>query len=173
MSGIFFSMELVKFGKTLKTHGFRGHIKISHEAFYANDLKKSIKSLFIDQLPYFIQHKDINTPSYAILLLEDIDSKEKAQKLCGKEIYVRVEEIEEVYVEDNYDDLVGYQLQDKKLGDLGEILDIYEMPQQILAQVIYKSKEVLIPLNHDFILAINDKKKIVHIQIPNGLIESQ
>ena len=71
-------MELIKIGKVLKTHGFKGHLKVFIDEFYMHDFEE-INAIFINQLPYFIQSKDINSDAQAILLLEDIDSKEKAQ----------------------------------------------------------------------------------------------
>ncbi len=173
MSGIFFCMELVKIGKILKTHGFKGHVRIAFDAYYQTDFEQTIKALFIDKLPYFIMVKDINSPGNAIVLLEEIDTKEKAQKICGKEIYVREEELEEIFDEERYDELIGYILIDKKLGKLGKMEDIFETPQQLLAQVTYQEKEILIPLNEDFIIKIDTKKKSISLQLPDGLIDSQ
>ena len=51
--------------------------------------------------------------------------------------------------------------------------DIFETPQQLLAQVTYQEKEILIPLNEDFIIKIDNKKKSISLQLPDGLIDSQ
>ena len=163
-------MEFIKIGKVLKTHGFKGHLKIYVDEFYMNDFL-DINSVIINNLPYFISSKDINSNSQAIILLEDIDSKEKAQKLQGKELLAKEDDLTEILDGNEFDDIVTYVILDKNYGEIGKINEIVEMPFQIMAKVTYKDKPILIPLNDDFITLINDKKKTVEMQLPNGFLE--
>lgn len=163
-------MEFIKIGKVLKTHGFKGHLKIYVDEFYMNDFL-DINSVIINNLPYFISSKDINSNSQAIILLEDIDSKEKAQKLQGKELLAKEDDLTEILDGNEFDDIVTYEILDKNYGKIGKINEIVEMPFQIMAKVTYKEKPILIPLNDDFITFINDKKKIVEMQLPDGFLE--
>ncbi len=163
-------MELIKIGKVLKTHGFKGHLKIFIDEFYMNDFE-DMTAIFINGLPYFIQSKDINTDSQAIILLEEIDSKEKAHKLQGKEILAKEDDLTEILDGTEYDELIGYEIRDVNIGNIGKIEKIIEMPFQFLAQIKKEKKEILIPLNDDFILKIDKKKKIVEMQLPDGILE--
>ena len=163
-------MEFIKIGKVLKTHGFKGHLKIYVDEFYMNDFL-DINSVIINNLPYFISSKDINSNSQAIILLEDIDSKEKAQKLQGKELLAKEDDLTEILDGNEFDDIVTYEILDKNYGKIGKINEIVEMPFQIMAKVTYKEKPILIPLNDDFITLINDKKKTVEMQLPDGFLE--
>jgi 16S rRNA processing protein RimM len=55
---------------------------------------------------------------------------------------------------------------------LGEVTNIIENPGQIL--LILKSpegKEILIPFHEDFIVSINKKKKLIEMDLPEGLTE--
>ena len=135
-----------------------------------NDFE-DINSVIINNLPYFISSKDINSNSQAIILLEDIDSKEKAQKLQGKELLAKEDDLTEILDGNEFDDIVTYEILDKNYGKIGKINEIVEMPFQIMAKVTYKEKPILIPLNDDFITLINDKKKTVEMQLPNGFLE--
>lgn len=163
-------MELIKIGKVGKTHGFKGHLKVFVDEFYMHDFK-DINYLIINNLPYFISTKDINTNSQAIILLEDIDTKEKAQKLQGKEIFAKEDDLTEILDGNEYDDLIGFEVIDKATGIIGNINEIVEMPFQIMAKVFYNEKEMLIPLNDDFIIKINERKKTVEMKLPNGFLE--
>ena len=82
------NMELIKIGKVLKTHGYKGHLKVFIDEFYMDDFEE-MKAIFINNLPYFIVSKDINSDAQAIILLEDIDNKEKAHPLQGKYIFAK------------------------------------------------------------------------------------
>jgi 16S rRNA processing protein RimM len=163
-------MELIKIGKALKTHGFKGHLKVFIDAFYMDDFME-MKALFIDNLPYFITYKDINSDSQAIIALEDINSKESAFLLQGKDIYAKEEDLAEILEEDPYQELIGYTMEDKQLGKIGEIVAILEMPQQFLAQILKEGKEVLVPLNDVFIQKIDTNKKLVYTKLPEGLLD--
>ncbi|HMV15042.1 MAG TPA: ribosome maturation factor RimM [Chitinophagales bacterium] len=163
-------MELIKIGKIAKTHGFKGHIKVYIDEFYMNDFE-DMQAIFINQLPYFISKKDINSNSQAILLLEDIDTKEKAQKLQGKEIFAKDDDLTEILDGNEYDELINFIFMDKSSGKNGKIIEIIEMPFQFLAKVQFEDRETLIPLNDDFILSINRKKHIVEMCLPEGLLD--
>lgn len=163
-------MELIKIGKVLKTHGFKGHLKIFIDEFYIDDFEE-MSAIFINQLPYFIISKDINSDNQAIIFLEDIDTKEKAHPLQGKDIYAKDDDLTEILDEEPYNDVVGYTIVDKNSGTLGEIAQIIELPHQFLAQVFIDKKEILIPLNEDFIVNIDDDKKTVEMQLPDGFLE--
>lgn len=163
-------MELIKIGKVLKTHGYKGHLKIFIEEFYMADFKE-MNAIFINQLPYFIVSKDINSATQAIILLEDIDNKEKAHPLQNATLFAKDDDIIEIYEEESYDDLVGFIITDKTIGLIGEIAQVIELPHQFLAQVFIDKKEILIPLNDDFILEINEDKKTIDMQLPDGLLE--
>lgn len=163
-------MELIKIGKVLKTHGYKGHLKVFIDEFYMHDFEE-INAIFINQLPYFIQSKDINSDAQAILLLEDIDSKEKAQKIQGKEIFAKEDDLTEILDGNEYDEMIGFDILDEKVGNIGKIEKIIEMPFQFLAQVLKENKEILIPLHEDLIKKIDTKKKTVEINLPDGFLD--
>jgi len=163
-------MELIKIGKVLKTHGFKGHLKINIDEFYMDDFEE-MQAIFINQLPYFIISRDINSDNQAIISLEDINSKEKAHPLQGKDIFAKDDDLTEILDKEPYNDLVGFVISDKNLGIIGEIAQIMELPHQFLAQVFKEKKEILIPMNEDFILNIDEKKKTIEMNLPNGLLD--
>jgi 16S rRNA processing protein RimM len=163
-------MELIKIGKVLKTHGYKGQLKVFIDEFYMDDFEE-MKAIFINNLPYFIVSRDINSDSQAIISLEEMDSKEKAHPLQGKDIFAKDDDLSEILDGEEYDHLVGFEITDKSTGAIGTIAEIVEMPFQFLARVIKDKKELLIPLNDDFILKINEKKKTVEMNLPDGLLD--
>jgi 16S rRNA processing protein RimM len=163
-------MELIKIGKALKTHGYKGHLRIAVDAFYMNDFEE-MKIIFIESLPYFILSKDINSDSQAIISLEDITTKEIAHTLQGKDIFAKEEDLTEILEDDPYQEIIGFMMQDKTHGEIGKIEQIIEFPQQYLAQIFQDKKEILIPLNKTFIQKIDSKSKIVSINLPEGFLD--
>jgi len=162
-------MELIKIGKVAKTHGFKGHLKVYIDEFYMADFE-DIKAIFINNLPYFIINKDINSDSQAILLLEDINTKEKAQRLQGTPIFAKDDDRTEMLDGEVYDCLVGFEMYDIAAGKIGIIEEIMEMPFQFLAKIKKDDKDLLIPLNDDFIILIHEDQKRIEMQLPEGLL---
>jgi 16S rRNA processing protein RimM len=60
---------------------------------------------------------------------------------------------------------------DKSKGELGIVDDMMQMPTQWIAQMNYKGKEVLMPLVEQTIESIDLKKKTLHLDLPEGLLE--
>ena len=68
-------------------------------------------------------------------------------------------------------DLVGFTAIDEYEGELGEVIDVQEYPQQIIATVNFKGAEVLFPLNEEIIVGIDVVKEILNVDLPEGLLD--
>jgi 16S rRNA processing protein RimM len=164
-------MELIKIGKTLKTHGYKGHIRIFIDEFYMDDFEE-MDAIFIDKLPYFIISKDINTDSSAIIALDDITSKESAALLQGKDIYAKEDDLSEILEDEPYFELKGYEMQDEQTGKIGNIRSILEMPGQVMAEVERENGTIVpVPLNDEFIKKTDDASKTVTVRLPDGFLD--
>lgn len=103
---------------------------------------------------------------------EDVDHIDKASIITKRKIFLpnRLKP-KRKKGEFFFTDLIGFTADDLHKGDLGEILDVQEYPQQFIATLKYQEKEVLIPLNEAFIAEIDMDKKAVHFDLPEGLLE--
>ena len=73
--------------------------------------------------------------------------------------------------QNDWNALTGYQVTDKVYGKLGALESVEEYPQQIIGKCIVNGKEVLFPLNENFISEINAKKRELHLDLPDGLLD--
>jgi len=71
----------------------------------------------------------------------------------------------------SYMDLKGYIATDRTHGELGEIIEVNEYPQQFVATVHYKFTDVLFPLNEDIIVEIDEDEGTILLDLPDGLLE--
>jgi 16S rRNA processing protein RimM len=97
---------------------------------------------------------------------------EMAEMLVGNDVYLPrelLEESEESSV--LYQDIVGYNVEDKKHGPLGEITNVIEHPGNILMCIDGGYHEILIPMIDAFIIDIDHKKGLIKVDTPEGLIE--
>ncbi|HMR44268.1 MAG TPA: ribosome maturation factor RimM [Saprospiraceae bacterium] len=169
----------VQIGFVGKAHGLDGELKVSLEDYYVEDFYKT-KAVFIKMrgqlLPYFIEN--IRGELFPIVKFEDISDRNAAVLIANKELYLRESDIIpdderefETEEEPGYVYLRGYAIRDAELGQIGNISNVVEMPQQAMALVNYKNREVMIPLNPAFITEIRKKEKLVLMDLPAGLLD--
>jgi 16S rRNA processing protein RimM len=161
-------MDLTEIGYFRKTHGIKGHLILKTDFNF--DLE-NLNAFFIEtdgsKAPYFISEISENEKGL-IVFLETIDAINKTKPLIGKKVFVDskyiIEQTEEI-------DWTGYELIDKNFGRLGKITEVNDNGVQLLVSIIYKDKEVILPLVEDFIESIDEEKKEIHFNAPEGLID--
>ena len=167
--------NLIFLGTLLKPHGIHGDMILKLNNLHPDNLPE-IKSIFIEIegliIPFFIsQYTDINESSI-LVGLDDIKSNEEAKKLIGCKIYITKDILD---IPDNLHlkspDLIGYVVIDRKHGNLGKITDFLNITDNPLFKVTGKGKELMIPAHSDIILKIDNKKKTVTTEVPEGLLD--
>lgn len=161
-------------GKLVATFRLQGELILEHNLGKKSNFK-GIQVLFVESvadklLPYFIAQASAKNDKETYIKLEGIDSKEAAQRLCSKKVWLSQEDFRKVAGKTAPISLIGYRLFDKE-KDLGIIEEIIEQPHQVLCRLIIQEKDVLIPLNESTIQNINHPKKQVHTVLPDGLLE--
>lgn len=161
-------------GYITKTKGLKGEVQVYFE--YPEPEELELKSVFVEingkLVPYFISSFKLQNNQTGYFFFDDTDTIEKAEKLVRKKLY-QPNSIKPVRDEDEFliTDLKGYIAHDERYGELGEIIEIHEYPQQFVAVVPYKFREIMFPLNDDFIKEIDEEEGIVYLSLPEGLID--
>jgi 16S rRNA processing protein RimM len=161
-------------GYITKTKGLKGEVQIYFEFDQFEDL--DLGSVFLDinnkLVPFFTSSYKLQANKTGYFYFEDVDTIEKAEKLLKKRIYLpndrKPERAEDEFF---YTDLKGFIAFDEKHGELGEIVDVHEYPQQFIAVVPYKFTEIMFPLNEDIVQEIDEDEGIVKVRLPDGLID--
>ncbi|MGO1521913.1 MAG: ribosome maturation factor RimM, partial [Sphingobacterium sp.] len=95
------------------------------------------------------------------------------QPLLRKKVYLNTDKMPERDPEEfTYMDLVGFLAIDELEGELGEISQVQEMPQQFIATVPMEETEVLFPLNEAFIVGIDPQEQVIVLRLPEGLLDT-
>lgn len=170
-------MDYVEIGRIRKPHGLGGEIKGDIDERFWDDVAE-IDAFFIEikgeKTPYFIEY--LRGKGTLILKFEDIDTKEDASLFTSKNLYLRredvnlsEEEINDTGLEFSY--LEGYEIHLEEVGKVGIIEEVEEYPQQEMATIKQEGKTFLIPLRAGWILSVNADKKIVVMDLPEGLVD--
>ncbi|PTQ99840.1 16S rRNA processing protein RimM [Mucilaginibacter yixingensis] len=157
-----------------KTKGLKGEMVLYVAIDGLEDIK--FNAVFIDiagkLVPYFVSTFKPAPKNTAYLVLEDVDTVEKASALLKKDIYLP-EKLKPKKKKEEFTlkDLKGFIAIDERHGELGEISDVIEYPQQTIASLHYQNREVLFPLNPQFIKGIDVEGGEIYVDLPDGLID--
>ena len=166
--------DCFEIGYITKTRGLKGEVQVNFTFDEPEKLK--IKSVFLEintkLVPFFVDAYKIPMPQIGYFNFEDINHIDKAQALTKKKIYL-LNKFKPKRKKDEflYTDLPGFTADDLHQGNLGEIIEVREYPQQFLATINYKEKEVLIPLNEAFITKLDIEAKTISFDLPEGLLD--
>ncbi|HYC39548.1 MAG TPA: ribosome maturation factor RimM [Chitinophagaceae bacterium] len=166
--------EYFKIGKLVATFGFRGELVLKHSLRKRTSLK-GIRHIFIEEkkdsfIPWFVEQVRIKDEDEVILKIEGLDTRETAAKLKTKEVWLTAEDMQKFTARTAPLKMLGYLVIDSG-KTLGAIREIVEQVHQLLCKVDIEGKEALIPLNEHTLLKIDHRKKQVHVQLPEGLLD--
>lgn len=164
----------IKIGKLVATFGVQGQLILLHSLGKKSTLK-DVEVLFIETtknslLPFFIKEVKAKTIDESYVLLEDCMSKESAARFVSKPVWLLQEDFNKVSNKNAPISLIGYNAfsEDELVGLINEVI---EQPHQILLTVDYKGKEAYLPMHEESLVKIDHKKKEVHLNLPDGLLE--
>lgn len=166
--------DCFRIGTILKTKGLKGELHIYTDFDGIESIK--FNSIFVELggklVPYFVSSIKYLQKNAAYLVLEDVDSIEKASLLAKKNIYLPNKlKPKRKKAEFTLLDLAGFTAIDIDEGELGVISSVQEFPHQIIATVTYKNCEVLFPLNEEIIVGFDLVKETVTVNLPEGLLD--
>lgn len=161
-------------GKITKTHGVRGELILWLDVDFPEDYE-DLESIFLEVrgelVPFFMESFRLSG-NRAIVQFEDIDTFEKAEAMINLQAFLPLEELSEL--DDDqfyYHEIIDFKVIDKNLGELGTVQTVHSMQAQDLLVMDYQGKEVLIPVIPEIVLNAEKDKKILHVNLPEGLLE--
>ena len=167
--------EYFKIGKLAATYGLAGELVLQHK-LGKTDIK-GLEAIFIEEkndafLPYFIESARLKSDTELWLKLEGISTKEKAQLLRNKEVWLSEKDFKKYAVKSAPISLLGFTMinseDDKVLGIVEEVI---EQPHQVLCRLLINNKEAYIPIHAETLDEIDHKQKKVYVTLPQGLLE--
>ncbi len=166
--------ELLSIGVLSKLHGYKGAYQFySDGAIYDIENRESI-FLEIQGLlvPFFIESINVTSDNTAIVKFEDINNPDSAKEFVACNVFVPAEKKSSKATKRKEEEsFEGYLVIDKAYGLVGEVKEILNYNQNILLSVIKDGNEVLIPVSEKIIQSIDQKKREIRIDAPEGLID--
>lgn len=163
--------EVFKIGVLGKPHGVKGEIAFTFSTDVWDRVDADYLFLMVDGIlvPFFLEEYRFRGEHSALLKFVDIDSIEDVQELSGAEVYFPLSLVPE---DDDSDYTWGYfegfRVVDAERGELGEIVRVDDSTENVLFEL---QGGQLIPAVEVFIKEINHDGRIIHMDLPEGLLE--
>lgn len=156
--------------KVANFHGVKGEMKlISQSDFIAERLSPG-NDIQIDEVTYVIKsyrtHKNFH-----MIMLEDISNVNEVEHLKGKDVYQRIDTIEENLDSDeyHYSDIIGLRVFTVDGRELGMVNRIIETGAKDVL-VIDGDKEYMIPFVDEFVTSIDIESGVMEVSPIEGMI---
>jgi 16S rRNA processing protein RimM len=162
-------------GKIAKKFSFKGEV-LAYLDTDEPELYENMESVFVEfnnnLVPFFIESSSLHKNDFLRVRFEDVDSEEEAEKLIGLEVYLPLSMLPKLTGNKFYfHEVIGFEIEDKRLGVFGRIVSINDTSAQPLFEVLNGEVEMLIPMIDHFLVEIDRKNKKVIMDLPEGLVE--
>ena len=166
--------EVFPIGQITKPHGVNGEMSFSFtsDVFDREDVPYFIFELEGILVPFFLEEYRFKGNTTGLIKLDGITTDEEARKFAGLTIYLPkkfLEKVEDAEIELDY--FAGFNLVDVNKGLLGKIAEVDQTTENVLFVIPTKNDELLIPAGEEYITEIDHDKKIIYVDLPEGLLD--
>ncbi len=162
-------------GKIAKKFSFKGEVLIYLDTDEP-ELYENMESVFVEfnknLVPFFIENSSLHKNDFLRVQFEDVDSEEEADSILNCDVYLPLSMLPKLEGNKFYfHEVIGFEIEDKRLGVFGKIVSINDTTAQPLFEVLNGEVEMLIPMIDQFLIKIDRENKKVIMDLPEGLVE--
>jgi len=162
-------------GKIVRKHSFKGEVLIKLDTDEP-ELYTEMESVFVDfnnsLIPFFIERSMLHKSTLLRVQFEDVDTEQKADEIIGLEVYLPLDFLPQL--DDDqfyYHEIIGFTAEDVSFGKIGIVTGVNDSAAQALFEIDRDGKQILIPVNDDFIKKVDKLNKVLLLDTPEGLID--
>ena len=165
--------EYFNLGVISKVFSFKGEIVARFDVEVPN-LFDNLNALFIEEkgnlVPYFVDKVEPQLNNFVRIKFRGIDTQDQAKKLLKCELFLPDNLLPKLSEDEFYfHEIVGFTAFDEEDKEVGEIVEVYDLPNNPVAEILIDGKEVLVPLN--LMIELDKKNQKIYIEIPDGLVD--
>ncbi len=162
-------------GKIVKKYSFKGELLIKLDTDEPETFI-GMESVFVEKhknlIPFFLERAVLHKSSLLRVKFEEVDTEADAESLIGSELYLPLDLLPELSGNKfYYHEIIGYTAHDKTFGIIGPITSVNDATAQHLFHIDHNGKEVLIPISDEIIKKLDREQRIIHLEVPEGLID--
>ncbi|WP_456868044.1 ribosome maturation factor RimM [Galbibacter sp. BG1] len=167
--------ECFYLGKIVKKYGFKGEVLAKLDTDEPK-LYENLESVFIahgnNLVPFFIEKSSLHKSQLLRMRLEDVDTEAEADAILKSELYLPLAFLPKLSGNQFYfHEIIGFSMKDNNYGVVGTIVSVNDNTAQALFEVENNGKQILIPMNDEFIEKVDRENKQIIVNTPEGLID--
>jgi 16S rRNA processing protein RimM len=167
--------ECFYLGKIAKKFSFKGEVLVYLDTDEP-ELYENMESVFVEfnknLVPFFIIESSLHKNDFLRVKFEDVATEADADAIMGCELYLPLSFLPKLAGEKfYYHEVIGFEVEDQRLGVVGKIVSINDSTAQPLFEVLNGEVEMLIPMIDQFLVKIDRENKKVVMNLPEGLVE--
>jgi len=167
--------DVIPIGKLYKPHGISGEIQFGFTSDVFDRTESPYWVLEMDGIlvPFFVESYRFRSEETALVKLEGIVSEAQARTLFNKVVYypVKFADDEPEEEEGEWTAFIGYKVFEARAGYLGEVAEVDDSTLNVLFRIVKDENEILMPVADEFFTKIDEKKREMHVTLPEGLLE--
>jgi 16S rRNA processing protein RimM len=162
-------------GKIVGKFSFKGEVLIKLDTDVP-EMYTEMESVLIEYnenlVPFFIERSSLQKSTLLRVKFEDIETEEDAEDLVGTLTYLPLTMLPELEEDQFYfHEIIGFEVVDASHGNIGKIASINDRTAQALFEIKKDDKNILVPMNDEFIEKIDKINKTIYLTTPEGLID--
>lgn len=162
-------------GKIAKKFSFKGEV-LAYLDTDEPELYQNMESVFVELdnnlIPFFIEQCHLHKNDFLRIKFEDVDDEIGADELLGQSLYLPLKMLPKLTGNKFYfHEVIGFNIEDKRLGIVGRIESINDSAAQTLFEVLRGDTQILIPMIDQFLIEVDRKGKRIVMDLPEGLVE--
>lgn len=163
--------------EVIKTFGVNGELVLKLYSSFPEEIDLE-EPVFIEidgiPVPFYFKSFRFNGKSKAIVVFDDFESDILVQEYVGLKVWYD----DDLLIEEDDDepspaDFIGFKVLTHADPPqmIGTVEDYYDYPNNPLFQVMTADdQEILLPVNEDFIVAIDDEQETLYVVLPEGFL---
>lgn len=164
-------------GTIVSKFSFKGEVLVKLDTDQP-ELYQEMESVFIaignGLVPFFIERCSLHKSNLLRICFEDVNSESDAEALLKHDLYLPLDFLPELKGEKQFyfHEIIGYLMEDTQYGEIGKIVGVNDTTAQPLFEVEnQQGKQLLIPMNDEFLQKVDRKHKKIIVSTPEGLID--
>ncbi|GIM56010.1 ribosome maturation factor RimM [Capnocytophaga canimorsus] len=162
-------------GTIVSKFSFKGEVLVKLDSDDP-EIYENMESVFIalggKPVPFFIEKCSLHKSDLLRIKFEDVLSEADAEALMKHKLYLPLSFLPKLSGNQFYfHEVIGFTVKDVHYGEVGTIVGVNDTTSQALFEIERDGKQILIPMNDDFLVEVNRKNKTIVVQTPEGLID--
>ncbi|MFK8265965.1 ribosome maturation factor RimM [Capnocytophaga cynodegmi] len=162
-------------GTIVSKFSFKGEVLVKLDSDDP-ELYENLESVFIalgnNLVPFFVEKCSLHKSDLLRIKFEDVENESDADALLKHKLYLPLSFLPKLNGNKfYYHEVIGFTMEDIEYGYVGTITGVNDSTSQALFEVKNNDKEILIPMNDEFLEKVDRENKKIIVKTPEGLID--